>query len=459
MKFFKQNWLVVVCFLLIIVTLPVGWVFSSSWNKSIKTSQEDAAKKDLGIIERAAVEYKLPAPIPGEPGLSITAAPNQRLTEFFAKERERINAQLQEAKTQASIFNRREHKELVDGLFPKAKSRRDAQLLAVEMVKLLVGDDGGPSEYERLLGSVGAGRPLAAPMLAQTLEDLNQREEQRIQAETGAQTLSEKERQQITHTLIVHRLREYRRRARELSFYADVSIFFQGAAAATPPIAVPPQPPEIDECFLWQFDYWVYKDILDAIRLANTSQEGNPLGIELAPVKRVNKITVDPLIQNSGLGGPRNPPPPSGRPGSRGAPPDPGYGDPEPDLGGAPSGGEIPRDYSISVTGRMSGPANQTYDVRSVELDVIIASKKIPALIDALAQTNFMTVTGLAIEQVDSWEHLQQGFYYGPDNVVRLTLQIETIWLRDWTVPLMPDPIVSALGVIKQEPQSPEDDG
>ncbi|MCA9298308.1 MAG: hypothetical protein KDA28_04535, partial [Phycisphaerales bacterium] len=73
---------------------------------------------------------------------------------------------------------------------------------------------------------------------------------------------------------------------------------------------------------------------------------------------------------------------------------------------------------------------------------------------EAIGETNLMTVTGVRIREVDVWQHIQQGYYYGRDHVVEATLTIETTWLRKWTVPFMPDAVRTLMKV-----QAPMEDG
>jgi hypothetical protein len=90
----------------------------------------------------------------------------------------------------------------------------------------------------------------------------------------------------------------------------------------------------------------------------------------------------------------------------------------------------LPDDFTASPTGRESNPI---YDVRHAVLTVIIDSSRIPQLLNALSSVNFMTVIGMDVEDVDEYEALREGFYYGSDDTVSLDLTIETLWLRSWT--------------------------
>ena len=64
-------------------------------------------------------------------------------------------------------------------------------------------------------------------------------------------------------------------------------------------------------------------------------------------------------------------------------------------------------------TGPVGRACGVDYDVRKAKLLLIVSSAKLPEFFDAVARTNFMTVTGIAMEKVDSWGELANGYYYG----------------------------------------------
>jgi hypothetical protein len=58
-----------------------------------------------------------------------------------------------------------------------------------------------------------------------------------------------------------------------------------------------------------------------------------------------------------------------------------------------------------------------------------------------------MTVLDCQVQDVDEYAALLEGYVYGSGDAVRVDMLIETIWLRDWTVPLMPAEVKQALGL------------
>jgi hypothetical protein len=51
--------------------------------------------------------------------------------------------------------------------------------------------------------------------------------------------------------------------------------------------------------------------------------------------------------------------------------------------------------------------------------------------------------------RVDPIEELKNGYFYGSDPVVRATIEIETVWLREWRKDLMPTDVRAALGLVE----------
>ncbi len=76
-------------------------------------------------------------------------------------------------------------------------------------------------------------------------------------------------------------------------------------------------------------------------------------------------------------------------------------------------------------------------------------------LFDALARENFMTITDVKYDAVDPFTEAQAGYYYGGGPVSKLTIELETVWLRQWTAGFMPPALKQSLGI----PEAPASDG
>jgi hypothetical protein len=358
----------------------------------------------------------VPAIIPGEKGIEHTFAPNDEVIKRFKAARD---AQAQEAAglVQAAVdINHAGHEPLIPGLLPQPP---EGDLV---LVKDMARKFGGPAQ-KALLASINAGEPLDPKFLADVLRDQKNQALQRLlgnDAKEGEGRLTDEQRKQITDELVQHRIGQYRLHAEKLSVYANERIFQFPAPNEN-------RPPTLDEVWDWQMQFWVQSDVVKAIGAANASARN--IGVTKSVVKRIERLTVDTSL-STGLTDPFGQPL-AGQPGATPAPT------------GAPSADGAP-DFAYSITGRRSNPL---YDVRYATLTGVVATKDLPKLLDAIAKTNLMTVTGVTVSRVDPVAELQAGYYYGDDHVSRVVMTIETIWLRDWTRRWMPANVKTTLGV------------
>jgi hypothetical protein len=108
-------------------------------------------------------------------------------------------------------------------------------------------------------------------------------------------------------------------------------------------------------------------------------------------------------------------------------------------------------DHSVSLTGRMS---NDVYDVRTITCELIVATSGLPAVMDAIARRNFMTVLNASIVPADAFAAARDGFLYGIEPVSTLRLEIESVWFREWTAESMPLELREALGIQSDPPST-----
>jgi hypothetical protein len=395
MAWVRSNLTIVILSALILLVLPLAFVGSSYWNAKIKRAREAEANKALNDLKSLATTYTLPSPMPGVTLVTVEhPVPNDTLTRFFREKKQELDKQVAEVVTYAEAANRK--KPLVEGVFPQPVS--DAKVW--ELAYLLVGRD-GPSAYAQLLKSINAGGPADARALVQSLTELQQQEEAKVLSDAGRDKLNEDELKVLDQKLAGLRLGAYKRRAGEISVYATEDCLPPEVPSNLPDVA-----PTIEECFGWQWDYWVIADILGAVDAAN-SRGGQRGTVPTNVVKRIERIDLSKLDLS------------------------------QPDPNAPASAQSSP----ATITGRRSGGGNGTYDVRQAELTAIVSSARLPELLDAISRTDLMTVTGLTIDDVDEWAELENGYYYGTDHVVRVHIPIETLWLRSWSVALMPESI------------------
>lgn len=450
--FIKGNLIVVISVVLILALLPTGYVFASKWNAKVQTKVKDAYNGEkTRLNSRGRVNYALPAVLEGEADITETRAPNDRVTEFYKQAKEARIAQVNEVVERGEAFNKGTHVELVPGLLPDAGDARSRQRLGRTMSEAIVGTLDEPSVYQSKLQRLNAGSPPDPEVLAQTLEQAKAQREQDLKGNNPDGNLTDEQRKQLEEEMTSRRLSAYIGRAKSLTFYCSTDAFVNATSSdgATTVSregysvipAVNWSPSQITEsvAFTWLWDYWIISDILDAAALANTNAASGAMSILEAPVKRIDLIRISALEVDQGTAATDDPG--GGRFGGRGATDDPVAG--------------VAADATI--TGRQPGQPNSPYDIRTVELVAVVSSKDLPRFIDALGKVNFMTVLDLDLQAVDIWEELKQGYYYGDDHVVRVAMTIESVWLRSWLAPLMPDPVKQTLGIpVAQNTQDPE---
>lgn len=173
-----------------------------------------------------------------------------------------------------------------------------------------------------------------------------------------------------------------------------------------------PPPEEIWEA---QMKLWIQQDLTRAIAVANRTVDPR-VGVPDAPIKRLIRMEV-----------------PSGNVVAPDATP----------VTGAETTpeGRLEPDFRVSMTGRYSNPL---YDVRWASLTILADAQRLPQFLDSLGLVNLMTVLRCDIEDIDEFEHLRDGYFYGLGDIVRVRLVVETIWLREWTTKMMPSSVLNA---------------
>ncbi|HYF14661.1 MAG TPA: hypothetical protein VD971_06260 [Phycisphaerales bacterium] len=479
----KANLVIVICSALILIILPVSFIFSNSWMKSVLAEREKQANDEYKKVTSTKITYTVPQFDPKVEAVSLTSEPNPRLIEHFRRARDEAKAKVDAVAKQGEEFNRgagpvaraagrTPHTPLVEGLFPKVEltdaqrsdpnAARDAeQAKLYEMEDRLLGKRGHENPYEALLKSVRAGAGADNARVAEVLTDMFAREKEKITS--GTRDLTPEEKERLNQQLQDRRLAEYQSRARALSLYATMDVFGgpagdapgaapagRGAAAgqaeatsAIPRGSISDHARNRSQLFLHQWDLWLLQDLFAAVRAAN-SADGKLVGIDQAVVKRIEKIDImapegmKPLDATGRVAADPNAAPAdpfaSGGDAGAAAPP-------------APGPGMVPLDTKVSFTGRARGGWNPMYEVRRVRVTGVFSSARINEFFDALARTNFMTVTDVDVSYVDVFDDLRQGYYYGDEHVVRATVSIETVWLKSWLIPLMPRELQEALGM------------
>jgi len=481
LKWAKSHPVSIVLILVAVLLPPAGIVAASFWNDAIQAQAKEAYEGEQRDLRRSAtVRYVIPPITPGDPGWEENRAPNRALIEFVQSERQRRQEQIEEVVTRAVRFNKPdERRVLVQGLFPAAENEQAERDLIEGLVDRI--DRGGqqPSVFAAMFDELNAGAPPDQAGIAQRVVGLAESERERMLGVGEGAQLSEEDAETLRNAVTAVRVQAYQDAALELGVYGGLEALIPGVDDATatgfsaasdpgqpwsarPPASVLPidglprgERATLAQAFVWQWDVWIIEDILRAVQRVNRTSGGLAAEVPFAPVKRIEAIRVDlPVseVASGGSGLDRDRDPVRGERGGRG-----GRGGQSPF--GAPTdlptgGGE--EEAAVPVvgatppathTGRASTPDNKTYDVRTASLTAIVDPTRLIEIMEAFSSTNFMTVVGLRVEEIDRAAHLAEGRFYGEGPVVRAELLLETAWLRFWTRDAMPAPIRTALGV------------
>ena len=218
---------------------------------------------------------------------------------------------------------------------------------------------------------------------------------------------------------------------RRLAAYKGVAIssglYLDGQSLGVP--AKPLDEPNLLQLWMLQWKYWIVEDILDACSKAN--KDGS---IATSPIKRIVGIQFPGPVSagvSETLGAETN-----------------GETDAAPtDESGSGASLGLPIDPNALVplsnfTNSFQGwGSNQLYDVYRTTVTLVVETAKIPLVTDAIVQQNFIAITNVRISPVDPFVAIQSGFFYGESPVSNVVLSLESIWLRQWTGPLMPDEV------------------
>jgi len=235
-------------------------------------------------------------------------------------------------------------------------------------------------------------------------------------------------------------------RAQAVHLYADTDINSPGFPFDIGAWSTGMGTPTFSQIYEGHMELWIQQDIAQAIAIANQVDDQDTNVIE-APVKRLMSIDIIPGnvglntlggmgvqgSDKSGGGG-------GGMPGGAGAS---GGGTAVGPGGGSPDS-ELSVDFNTGPSGRIS---NELYDVRHARLVAIVDYQQLPKLFDAIGQINFMTVLDCQLQDVDEYQGLKEGYVYGKGDAVRVDMLIESLWMREWTTPLMPKEVKERMGI------------
>lgn len=456
----KANTLVVVFSAIIVISIPAAYFGASMWGGGIRKLRAEQASKRMTDVQGAKFKYSLAPVTPGGTGVDLSEPANSEYNKFFSAERAKSDKAAKDVVQTAIDFNqgkgpmatavgRKPHEPLVQGLFPAPAANAPVTELTNRFAERLVSTRNKPSVYEEMLREIlNAGEPVDPQQLSKQLDAEKATQMQRLLGAGAAdRKLAEAEQSELSKALLDFRRRAHLNRASQIGVYASTDALpiegNQNATGSLIPKSIPDRPPAVSRAFQWQMDYWMMRDLLSAIRVANSTSGGTLGNLNSSVVKRVERISLgEPFASNSG------------------ATVDPNAGTEAVATPATPIeqlAGLVPTDPLVSVTGRKNSPGNPVYDVRTAELVLVVSSTRLKELFNAFARTNFMTIVDIDLDEVDVRGDLDRGYYYGPDAVVRATLRVETIWLRGWTQDLFPSGVKKRLGMTLKEGEVADD--
>ncbi|MEC8353938.1 MAG: hypothetical protein VX001_00105 [Planctomycetota bacterium] len=381
--------------LTLVLSLGIGGgavVWASGEREKVESTLSERAKvvNQLDGFHRGSLDVS----IAGSNIVSGSGVPTSKLIEEVNAQVERSNAYAEAFVADAESFHLRGRKPFNTELFPEPPSSKREVIPETFHGQMA-------SAYAQLESKVAAVKPLGEEELVEKL-----RARRRMYL-GGLDEIPEENLDDYRVAMSEQRVSSLRDRAMEGGVYLDAAALDFAPYEQTKSYA-------LGELYLWQWDYWIREDILQALTTNN-----RPEGVFENPVKHIRRIAPEPIASLEGG---------SGQPGPGGM----GMG------GGAPGGSgtaggpnsldqQITKDLSYSLTGRQS---NGVWDVRPVDILMVVETARLPEVIDELTRKNFFTVLDVSLTPVDSFAALAEGCYYGSAPVSDVALRLETVWFR-----------------------------
>jgi hypothetical protein len=407
MDIIKKNIISVICAIIAILAIVASFFPLGGYVEKLQTNL-DKSKQNYTTLDTLRTKPRQ------LPSLSPDSAEQQPLGTFpnpnvinkgkeVVKEVEKQSLGMRDAAVKMNV-----HAQLSPGTLPNARGPAPFKFRDLYDATLNFGKNG---ELPRLAQQMKAGMPPTAQDITRALEAMRiEIQEKELVKLPNGQIANQ---QEVTDRIAQRTLElpdEMRRKAAESSqVYISPDTF-----DVYPRIAGGRSPEAID---IWwaQVGLWIQQDVAAAIIAANKDAK-NVLD---APVKHLVQIRIDPKFISSGAAP---------------APADPAAAD--------AAITEVPL---VSATARAS---NALYDVVHFNLVVNMEAANVPAFLRELSRNRFITATEVSLHTPQPTANEQvAGFIYGNAPIVTATIRCEALFLRQWTLPLMPAPLKQMLGI------------
>ena len=475
LRWIKAHLVIVICGAVIIGLPLAAWIVSDGMNAELRDriGQGTSRLSELDRLRKTSVALE----VPGASSVKVTTVVNQNLLDAYEKAVGQIGSEADRVHSAGLAWNRevngtsRSKDDIIRGMFP-APRESEKETLPFEMYDALI------NKYRQLLRDVGTAGP---PIPSEVSEVLSRRRDQFVagQRKDDLSELDESEEVDLRKQLTQARLNVYRSYVLGESTLQDAPaapIRYYTTLQALGLPTRPKSPPSMAELFDWQWRYWIAQDFLYALADANGEKSALDGAVKRLVGMRITEINAERGSasqgggQGGGMGGMGGGGGMSGMGGGGGSQ-QPGRrrsGNASSTAGGGNQGStgqpsaslgapridpkrEAKIDHAISMTGRLS---NDIYDVRMIECEVIVATTGLPILMDAIASRNFMTVLNVTVSPADAFAAAREGYIYGIEPISKVTMQIESIWLREWTAETMPGQLRDMLGIQSDPPKA-----
>lgn len=411
----KSNPISVLC--LLVIVLACGsfvWPTRAQGRQFVEKLEQRSSK--IGQIDNLIrTRRRIPPQNPDDEETDIWLTVNRAAIDRLKEIHQVMGTQYKEVFGILVDFNRRDDRIMFEGVFPKP----------VRASTPFNARDDHPEAYVRLLEGLGAGAPVDKEAMSQRVKEIIKDHALR----TGE---SEARRSGVMDTELEENKRKellslIRGQAQSIQIYADPpyqdptsSVWNTTVGSLTLGKWVHSSSPTMFELWEAQMALWIQQDIAEAIRRVNGAGDSESTVIG-NPVKHIVRVKVPPLDDGGLVGLNIRDTDLAKKSDDSGFPNHSGRSRPDMSEEGA---------YTGSVTGRK---CNALYDVIHTDVELVVDAMRIPELLKAFSEVNFITVIDMSIVDVDEYASMLDGYYYGDNDVVRLFLTLESIWLRRWT--------------------------